>query len=89
MAFDPAQVSYEDLLKVFVACHDAGARRSAQYRSAVFWTTPGQRDAAAAFLKALKGRSPVATELAQASTFWRAEEYHQHYNERHGAACGR
>ena len=91
VVFDPAQVTYQQLLKVFFEAHDPtqGMRQGndvgSQYRSAIYWTTPAQRDAAlaakAAYEKALmaKGFGPITTELAEAGPFYFAEAYHQQY----------
>ncbi len=85
VTYDPARVSYEALLRTFLACHTPDTAEG-QYRSAIFHHTEAQRTAAEAFLKG-KG---AATRLAPATTFWRAEEYHQRYCEKHGmAACPR
>jgi peptide methionine sulfoxide reductase msrA/msrB len=99
--FEPARVSYRDLLKVFWENHDPttlnrqGPDVGSQYRSAVFYHTPEQRDAAAAEKEALAktdryhGR-PIVTEIVQGTTFYPAEEYHQRYLQKHGqAACPR
>ena len=83
VTYDPARVSYEDLLKAFLACH-APDTAEGQYRSAIFYHTEDQKAAAQAFLKG-KG---AATRLEPAATFWRAEEYHQRYYERRKAAAG-
>ena len=89
--FDPAQVSYRELLEVFFTEHDPtqvnrqGNDVGTQYRSGIYWTTDQQRheanEAAEAYSKALAeaGLGPVATELAAASNFYFAEEYHQQY----------
>jgi peptide-methionine (S)-S-oxide reductase len=91
VVYDPMQVSYEMLLKTFWEAHDPtqGMRQGndvgTQYRSAIFWTTPGQRDAAEAskamYEKALmaRGYGPVTTEIAAAGPFYFAEDYHQQY----------
>ena len=91
VAFDPARISYADLLKVFFEEHDPtqGMRQGndigTQYRSVIYWTTPDQereaKAAAAAYEAALRdaGMGPVASELAPAGDFWFAEEYHQQY----------
>jgi len=95
--FDPAQVSYDDLLSVFWRIHDPttmnqqGPDVGSQYRSAVFFHTPEQ-EAAARASKAKqeasgRHRRPIVTEITPASRFWRAEEYHQRYNEKHGRSC--
>ena len=91
VAYDPTEITYEQLLKVFFEEHDPtqvdrqGNDVGTQYRSAVYWTTPDQereaKAAAAAYESALReaGMGPVATELAPAGDFWFAEEYHQQY----------
>ena len=101
VVYDPAKVSYEELLKVFFEAHDPtqGLRQGndvgSQYRSAIYWTTPAQRDAALAakamYEKALaaKGYGPVTTEIAEAGPFYFAEAYHQQYLARNpGGYCG-
>ena len=101
VVYDPAKVSYEQLLKVFFEAHDPtqGMRQGndvgSQYRSAIYWTTPAQRDAALAakvmYEKALmaKGFGPVTTEIAEAGTFYFAEAYHQQYLAKNPAGyCG-
>lgn len=96
--FDPAQVSYERLLDVFWTCHDPtqvnrqGPDVGSQYRSAIFYMSPQQQRAAEASKARLaasgKFARPMATEIAAAGTFYRAEEYHQQYLEKNGrAAC--
>lgn len=95
--FDPSQVSYEDLLSVFWKIHDPttpnrqGPDVGSQYRSAIFVHGPEQ-EAAARASKARQEQSgrfrrPIVTEITPASRFWRAEEYHQRYNEKHGRSC--
>ncbi len=91
VVFDPAKVSYERLLQMFWEAHDPtqgmrqGNDMGSQYRSAIYWTSPSQRDAAlaskAAYEKALaaKGYGPVTTEIAAAGPFYFAEAYHQQY----------
>ena len=94
--FDPAQVSYEQLLAVFWENHDPttlnrqGPDVGTQYRSAIFFHTPEQEAAAKASMDAF-GRSgrykrPVVTEIKPAPEFWRAEEYHQQYLEKRGVS---
>jgi peptide-methionine (S)-S-oxide reductase len=92
--FDPAQVSFEDLLEVFWANHDPTTRNrqgpdvGSQYRSVVFYHSPAQQAAAEekkAELEARgKFRRPIVTEIEPAPAFYRAEEYHQRYLEKHG-----
>jgi peptide-methionine (S)-S-oxide reductase len=96
--FDPAQVSYETLLEAFWAMHDPtqvnrqGPDVGDQYRSAIFFHTPEQEQAAHESKKGLDEsgllRRPIATVIEPAPTFWRAEEYHQRYLEKNSrAAC--
>jgi peptide-methionine (S)-S-oxide reductase len=91
VAFDPAQVSYETLLRVFWENHDPtqGMRQGndvgTQYRSAVYATTAEQLDAAlasaAVFQERLSaaGYGAITTEIASAGAFYYAEPYHQQY----------
>lgn len=95
--FDPAQVSYDDLLSVFWKIHDPttpnrqGPDVGSQYRSAIFFHTPAQEAAARASKEKQEAtgryRRPIVTQIVPAPTFWRAEEYHQRYNEKHGRSC--
>lgn len=99
VVYDPQSVSYDELLEVFWTCHDPtqknrqGADIGSQYRSAIFYHGEEQRHAAEASKEALEAsdrlRKPVATEIAPAKTFWRAEEYHQQYLEKRGLATCR
>ncbi len=89
--FDPAKISYENLLRVFWESHDPtqGNRQGndvgTQYRSAIFTTDGGQAQAAAlscaAYQAALKhaGRGSITTQIAAEPTFYYAELYHQQY----------
>jgi len=91
VVFEPSKVSLNDVLKVFWESHDPtqGMRQGndvgSQYRSAIYWTSPAQRDAAlaskAAYEKALKpkGYGAITTEIAEAGPFYFAEDYHQQY----------
>ncbi|MFQ5958490.1 MAG: peptide-methionine (S)-S-oxide reductase MsrA [Alphaproteobacteria bacterium] len=96
VTFDPAKVTYEQLLDVFWAIHDPttlnrqGPDVGTQYRSAIFCHGPGQEAAAKASKERLQaaGRGPIVTEIAPASRFWRAEDYHQRYFEKRGRASG-
>jgi len=91
VAFDPDKVALQNLLKVFWEGHDPtqvmrqGNDVGTQYRSAIYYTSPDQkdvieasRDAYARALKA-KGLGEVATEIAPAPEFYFAEDYHQQY----------
>jgi peptide-methionine (S)-S-oxide reductase len=96
VTFDPAIISYEQLLDVFWTIHDPtqvnrqGPDYGKQYRTAIFFHSPEQEAAAKKSKQALEAsgklRRPVATEITAAAPFWRAEEYHQRYLEKRGAA---
>ncbi len=80
--FDPARVSYEELLRVFWASHDPGERPwSRQYRAMVLYRGDEQRRAAERSRDELAARLgiPVRTEILPAGEFYPAEEYHQKY----------
>ena len=95
--YDPAQVSYGRLLKVFMSvAHDPtelnrqGPDVGTQYRSAIFVHSPEQERIAREELAKASGRysSPVVTSVEPAQTFWKAEDYHQDYFEKnHGHSC--
>ncbi len=94
--FDPARVTYDQLLDVFWNEHDPtqwnrqGPDIGTQYRSSVFFHTPEQRTAAQRSKEALEAsgryRKPVVTEITAAAPFFPAEEYHQRYLEKRGLA---
>jgi len=94
--YDPAQVSYDDLLSVFWANHDPtqlnrqGPDFGTQYRSAIFFHDAQQEAAARASKEKVEssGRSkrPIVTQIVPAAEFYRAEEYHQQYLEKRGLA---
>ena len=96
VTFDPAKLSYERLLDAFWQLHDPtqvnrqGPDFGTQYRSAIFFHSPEQEAAARKSKAALeatgKFRRPIATEITPAGPFYRAEEYHQRYLEKRGAA---
>jgi peptide-methionine (S)-S-oxide reductase len=85
--FDPAQVSYHDLLSVFFATHDPtslnrqGADVGTEYRSAIFYTTEEQKQVAEAYIKELDEHlsRKVVTEVVPLGEFFEAEDYHQQY----------
>ena len=89
VVFDPSIVSYETLLDYFFRLHDPttlnrqGNDRGSQYRSAIFYTNETQRrlaeDKKQAVDESGKWDNPVVTEIAEADTFYPAEEYHQDY----------
>ncbi len=94
VTFDPARVTYEKLLDVFWQIHNPtqlnrqGPDHGRQYRSAIFFHSPEQEAAARASKAKLQASNlfsrPIVTEITPASTFWRAEEYHQRYLEKNG-----
>jgi len=95
--FDPAQVTYEQLLDAFFELHDPttvnrqGPDWGTQYRSAIFFHSPeqeAQAKAKIAQLTAAKRYAPksIVTKIESAQTFWRAEDYHQRYLEKRGQA---
>ncbi len=90
--FDPAVTSYEALLNLFFTMHDPTTRNrqgvdvGTQYRSAIFYHSPEQQRIAQTVREALNRErfdGGIVTEIVPAATFWRAEEYHQKYNEKH------
>ncbi len=95
--FDPAVVSYHDLLNVFWENHDPTTKNrqgpdvGAQYRSAIFFHSPEQEAEAKKSREEAQKRfkRPIVTEIVPATDFWRAEEYHQQYLEKRGLShCG-
>ncbi len=94
ITYDPREITYEELLNVFWENHDPttlnrqGPDVGAQYRSAIFTHSPEQAAAAEKSKETLEAsgrlRRPVVTEITPASVFWKAEEYHQRYFEKHG-----
>ncbi len=93
--YDPAEVSYEELLEVFWGIHDPtqlnrqGPDVGTQYRSVIFYHDAEQEAAARASKNAVRASRAdargIMTEIAAASTFYRAEEYHQQYLEKRGS----
>jgi peptide-methionine (S)-S-oxide reductase len=91
VAYDPARISYDELLRVFWEHHDPtqgmrqGNDQGTQYRSAIYWLTDGQRLAAEASRERYQaelfqaGYSAITTEIAAAGPFYYAEPYHQQY----------
>lgn len=95
--FDPARVSFEDLLAFFFRMHDPttlnrqGGDHGSQYRSAIFFHDDSQRAAAERMksVAAEKWRKPAVTEIVAAAKFYPAEDYHQDYLEKNpdGYTC--
>jgi peptide-methionine (S)-S-oxide reductase len=89
--FDPAKTSYEEMLRIFWEGHDPtqGMRQGndvgTQYRSAIYWDSEAQREAAEASRSAYaerlqqSGYGEITTEITEAGPFYYAEEYHQQY----------
>ena len=101
VVFDPQRIAYGELLRIFWESHDPtqGMRQGndvgTQYRSAIYTTTPAQREAAAAsreaYQKALEraGHGEITTEIRDAPPFYFAEPYHQQYLDKNpGGYCG-
>lgn len=92
--FDPDVVAYDVLLDLFWKIHDPtqlnrqGPDVGAQYRSAIFFHSPEQEKAARASKERSQDRfsRPIVTEIAEASAFFPAEDYHQRYLEKRGLA---
>jgi len=94
VTYDDDEVDYATLLEVFFDMHNPTTRNrqgpdvGSQYRSAVYWHDAEQKEAAERKIRELdasgKWPQPVVTEVTRAGTFWRAEEYHQRYFEKHG-----
>jgi len=100
VVYDPARVSYDQLLDLFWRAHDPtqlnrqGPDVGTQYRSAIFYHDNEQKAAAERSIERLTKegvfKRPIVTKVEPAATFYRAEEYHQRYFERMGIAphCG-
>lgn len=96
LRFDPGRVSYETLLEQFFSLHDPtqlnrqGPDWGRQYRSVIFFHSPEQESVAKAVIDRLGEQrafaKPIVTQVVPAESFWRAEEYHQKYLEKRGAA---
>ena len=95
VTYDAQTVSYDDLLRVFWQLHDPttpnrqGPDVGSQYRSAIFVHDASQRERAQASLRAEQQQQakPIVTQIVDATPFYRAEDYHQRYFEKHGVAC--
>jgi peptide-methionine (S)-S-oxide reductase len=96
VTYDPTQISYERLVGVFFQIHNPtsfnpdGHDLASQYRPVIFFHTPEQEKLAGAVKDQLqasgKFERPIAAAIVPATEFWRAEEYHQHYAEKHNLA---
>jgi peptide-methionine (S)-S-oxide reductase len=92
--YDPSQVSYGKLLQIFFSvAHDPtqlnrqGPDHGTQYRSAIFYNTPQQQQAAESYIRQLTAAKtfprPIVTQVSKLNGFYRAEEYHQNYLAQH------
>jgi peptide-methionine (S)-S-oxide reductase len=89
VTFDPAVTSYRDILEVFFTIHDPTTRdrqgndTGSQYRSVIFFGSVEQSSIAGQTIREIEAariwNNPIVTELQPASTFYRAEDYHQEY----------
>ncbi len=94
LEFDPAVVSYENLLNFFWSIHDPTALNrqgqdiGSQYRSVIFYYTPEQKKISLAAKEKLENsaeyKDPIVTQIVEAKDFYKAEGYHQDYYEKHG-----
>jgi len=90
VTYDPAQISFEQLLKVFfLVAHDPtelnrqGPDDGSQYRSEIYYTTDAQKNAINAYIKQLEAaktfKAPIVTKVEPLKAFYPAEAYHQHF----------
>ena len=96
VTFDPGKIAYETLVDAFFTSHDPTQRDrqgpdvGRQYRSVIFYHSDAQKAVAEAarerWSRSGRWSRPIVTEISPASTFWRAEEYHQRYLEKRGLA---
>ena len=87
--FDPGKITFREILEVFFTIHDPTTLNSqgndfgTQYRSAIFYNSPGQKATAEQLIAELTAKkafgAPIVTEIAPAQTFYAAEDYHQEY----------
>jgi peptide methionine sulfoxide reductase msrA/msrB len=98
VVFDPRKITYRRLLEAFFVMHDPtqinrqGPDLGEQYRSGIWYVNDEQRREAEAYIKELQASNgyngrKIVTEVEAAKTFWPAEEYHQDYIAKNGAAC--
>ena len=97
VTYDPLVIPYDQLLNIFWTIHDPTSLNSqgpdvgTQYRSVIFYYNPEQKAAILAskeqLLQSGRYKREIVTEIVPAVTFYRAEEYHQQYFEKHGRMC--
>ncbi|MDR1919254.1 MAG: peptide-methionine (S)-S-oxide reductase MsrA [Tannerellaceae bacterium] len=92
VTYDPKKTSYEDLVKLFFETHDftqtdgQGPDIGAQYLSCLFYKSEAEQQTASQYIHLLQAKGyTVATQLKRATTFWKAEDYHQQYYEQKGS----
>jgi len=97
--FDPAKTSFETLLRLFFRIHDPttlnrqGNDKGSSYRSAIFFNSPAQKNIAEKVKAEVdasgKWKKPIVTEITPAGPWWKAEDYHQNYLQKHpgGYTC--
>lgn len=93
IVFDPSVISYDELLEIFWKTHDPttlnrqGADTGTQYRSVIFYHNDEQKEKAEHYKLRLNRsgawKDPVVTEISPLNNFFKAEEYHHHYFEKH------
>jgi peptide-methionine (S)-S-oxide reductase len=96
VVFDPREISYHDLIEIFMASHDPttlnrqGADVGEQYRSIILTHSPEQRETAEAVIRDLTEQklwpNPIVTQIENVTAFYPAEDYHQRYFELHADA---
>jgi peptide-methionine (S)-S-oxide reductase len=94
LTFDPQRISFREILQVFFTIHDPttlnrqGADVGTQYRSAIFYHTPAQKETAEAVIHELEAEGvwsqPIVTQVTPFKAFYPAEDYHQEYFAQHG-----
>ena len=93
--YDPSKVTYQELVDFFFAAHDPttlnrqGPDHGTQYRSAIFCFSPDQEKVAHAAKDQVQAKlgKEVVTQIVPVATFFRAEDYHQKYLQKHGSHC--
>lgn len=91
LEFDPAQVSYREILEIFFTIHDPttlnrqGNDVGTQYRSVIYYHTPEQHDTAKQVIACMASvwDAPIVTELSALQPYFKAEDYHQNYFRQH------
>lgn len=93
--FDPSQISFEELARFFFSIHNPTTKNrqgpdfGSQYRSAIFYYNEEQKKIAENIKEEMNQKfgGKIVTEIVPASEFWKAEEYHQKYHQKHGGSC--